>query len=332
MKKEKLLNAITDAAAGGIVSEQELLEAFRKKPEDRDVPFYLQLSLTNILYAFGALVVLMGIISMIALLWDDMGTLMRVFITLGISLAMYGEGTLLLQSNSYKQLGKLSMMMSCLLLPLGLFITLDELGMDVDNNGPQFLIASTAAAMWFFSYKTHQLGFFLGFTIAAITWAYIAGTEFLFEGSFPFDDFAFPFDSFEEYRLLSISLSYLLVAHAIRTPKMDPLVHLLNILGAGSFFFTALSLGGYEPNQSFFWEAIFPGLVFAGIYLGIIMQRRSHVVISAIALMVFIIKLTSEYFSDTLGWPLSLVLTGLALIGVGVGIKKLNEKYLSKNI
>ena len=46
-------------------------------------------------------------------------------------------------------------------------------------------------------------------------------------------------------------------------------------------------------------------------------------------LMAYILKITSEYFSSGLGWPLALILAGLAMIGVGYMSISIKKKYLS---
>jgi len=45
--------------------------------------------------------------------------------------------------------------------------------------------------------------------------------------------------------------------------------------------------------------------------------------------MAYILKITFEYFSSGLGWPLALVIAGLAMIGVGYMSISLKKKYLS---
>ena len=44
--------------------------------------------------------------------------------------------------------------------------------------------------------------------------------------------------------------------------------------------------------------------------------------------MFYILKITSEYFTEGLGWPLALVLAGLAMIGVGYVSLSVSRKYL----
>jgi len=44
--------------------------------------------------------------------------------------------------------------------------------------------------------------------------------------------------------------------------------------------------------------------------------------------MIYIMKITSEYFSHAMGWPLALVLAGLILIGIGHYTYNLGKKYV----
>jgi hypothetical protein len=45
--------------------------------------------------------------------------------------------------------------------------------------------------------------------------------------------------------------------------------------------------------------------------------------------MIYILKITHEYFSKDLGWPLALVLVGFFMIAIGYFSFYLNRKYLS---
>ena len=59
------------------------------------------------------------------------------------------------------------------------------------------------------------------------------------------------------------------------------------------------------------------------------MGRLGAFEMSSMYLMAYILKITAEYFTDSLGWPLALVLTGLALIAIGYLHFNLKSKYLS---
>jgi hypothetical protein len=68
------------------------------------------------------------------------------------------------------------------------------------------------------------------------------------------------------------------------------------------------------------------------ILLSIWLKSKSFLVFGALFLMIYILKITSEYFTNSLGWPLALVLAGLLLIGIGALSVWLNKRYLGKAI
>jgi len=94
------------------------------------------------------------------------------------------------------------------------------------------------------------------------------------------------------------------------------------------FLGMALSLGGWSPHQRVFWELIFPGLAFGVIFLSICVKSKAFLVFGSMYLMAYILKISAEYFSHSMGWPLALVLAGLALIATGCLTFYLNRKYL----
>jgi hypothetical protein len=47
--------------------------------------------------------------------------------------------------------------------------------------------------------------------------------------------------------------------------------------------------------------------------------------------MGYILKITGEYFADSLSWPVALMVAGFALIGVGYFTFYLRKKYFSKS-
>jgi len=124
-------------------------------------------------------------------------------------------------------------------------------------------------------------------------------------------------------------LSYLFFGYYFSSTKQKDLSGVL--YGFGNLFFlgAALALGGWKPSQNIFWEMIFPGLVFAVLLLSVHLKSKPFLTFGTIFLMAYILKITGEYFSGTLGWPVSLMICGIALIGIGYYAFSLNKKYLS---
>jgi hypothetical protein len=102
----------------------------------------------------------------------------------------------------------------------------------------------------------------------------------------------------------------------------------LYAFGSLGFLGAALALGGWAPEQNVFWELIFPLLVFGIIFLSIYVKSRAFLVFGSLFLIGYIFKLTGEYFSNTLGWPLALVLAGLLIMGVGYYAVRINRQYM----
>ena len=67
------------------------------------------------------------------------------------------------------------------------------------------------------------------------------------------------------------------------------------------------------------------GIIFLSIYV----KNKAFLVFGSMFLMGYILKITSEYFAQSLGWPLALVIAGLALIATGYFSFYLNKKYLA---
>jgi uncharacterized integral membrane protein len=59
------------------------------------------------------------------------------------------------------------------------------------------------------------------------------------------------------------------------------------------------------------------------------MKSKSFLTFGAIFLVTYVFKITAEYFTDGLGWPLVLVIVGLAIIGIGYLAFSLKKKYMS---
>jgi len=124
---------------------------------------------------------------------------------------------------------------------------------------------------------------------------------------------------FYEYRVLLVGLTYILLGYSLARHKLKPLTGWLYSFGVLGFLGAALALGGWTPNQNMFWEISFPAFSLGAMFVSIYLKSRSFLIFGAIFLMAYLLKITAEYFTDTLGWPLALVLAGLALIGIGFG-------------
>src|SRR3989338_6045794 len=99
--------------------------------------------------------------------------------------------------------------------------------------------------------------------------------------------------------------------------------------GVGCFWFLGalhyLGLGGREPVDE--------TLVLLGslgfIFLSVLRISRQFLYIGTMSLIIYIFSIGGEYFENSVGWPLTLFVAGLASMAVGVGIEKMRRRYFS---
>jgi uncharacterized membrane protein YGL010W len=64
-------------------------------------------------------------------------------------------------------------------------------------------------------------------------------------------------------------------------------------------------------------ELAFFAVTAAMLYACVLLQSRALLLTTVLAMLSFIGYFTAQHFVDSLGWPISLVLMGVAFIGVG---------------
>jgi hypothetical protein len=282
-------------------------------------------NLSEVLSYIGGFIVFLGITILLVQNWDLLSTLTRVLVTLGSGVVAYFMGIAFVQKEHTQKVSTAFLFLATILLPTGLFVTFYEAGFSMHAAGTNTLISAILTATYLSSYFLLRRNFLLLFGIIFATWMYFAFTSFLIQNSAVSWGWRF-----YAYRALVAGLAYVLLGHAFsKNTDVRPLSGLLFGFGIFAFLGAALALGGWSPNQSIVWELLFPGLVFAVIFLGVVLRSKSFLGIGALYLMADILKITSEYFTKGFGWPLALVIAGLALIGVGAYTYHLNRKYLS---
>jgi len=324
MDKHEVLLSITKLSASNLVTKDEVIEAFEGGQSKRAPSLTNNVGLSEVLYFIGALIVFIGIAVLIGQNWSTLNSFTKILATLGFGVVAYFVGVLLNKEEKYGGLGFAFHLIAALAIPLGLGVTFNQAGFDATSSGMQSLIAAILFAMYISSYFVFKRSIFTFFSIAYATWFFFVFTNFLI-GSNP----TFSTADFYEYRVLFVGISYIFLGLYLSSTLQKDLTEVL--YGSGSLFFlgAALALGGWKPSQNYVWELIYPGLIFVVLYLSVYLKSKSFLTFGTLFLMIYILKITGEYFSETLGWPISLMFCGIALIGVGYYAFTLNKKYLS---
>ncbi len=336
MEKNVVLEQVSSLAAQHLITEGELAAAYNKgagqpspseilpTPSSTGHGLSKHLSINDILYYIGGAIVFTGIAVMIGTSWTSLSSLTRVLVTFGFGIVTYITGLIFGREERTDGVSQAFYLISALVLPIGLYVILDVAGVDLYTAATATLISSILVIVFGLSAFLFRKTIFLIFSIIFGTWLFFAVTDLLVGGNPIFDG------NFYLYRVLCVGLTYMFLGyHFLATEHRDGLSGWLYGFGSLGFLGSALALGGWTPSQNSFWELIYPGLVFGVLFLSVVVKSKAFLVWGSIFLMGYILKITAEYFTEGLGWPLALVLAGLALIGVGYASSYLNRKYIS---
>lgn len=324
MEKDSLLTAITHASAARSISQDEILSAFQKGQGEIAVPVRSKLNIINILYSLGGLIVVIGIVLFFEQQWETLSSLARILVTLGSGIAAYVTGILFMRVKDFTGVAVSFFLIFALVSPFGIFITLDTLNYSSPILSAENFIFSVMFIWTVASFFLLRLNLFRAFAVIFGSLLFFSATGALLERN-PAIDISKAF----EYRFLLLGISYILLAYAWK--KAAPtLTSWMYAIGTMMFLSAALSLGGYAPSANKPWEIAYVGLNFGILFLSVVLKSRAMLVLGSLYLMGYIMKITAEYFSDSLGWPISLVLAGFALIGIGYVTFMMNQRFITK--
>lgn len=330
MDKQNLLNEIKSLSSQDRITKQELLEAYYGGQKKYAGGLMQNLNVSRALYYIGSAIIFLGIIILIYQQWNHLTFGTRLIVTLGSAIAAYISGAIFSRYGKYENLSAPFFLISALLSPIGLWVLFDRAGLDTSKSGVQMFMSGILFLAYFASVLAFKKTLFKVFLFTFGTWLFFSAVSFLVDvsgGRTIINEVAF-----YEYRFLVAGASYMLFGYWFSDKESDSALS-GPLYGFGSLFFlgSALALGKYRPEQNYFWEIIYPGLVFALVILSVHIKSRSILTFGSLFLMIYILKITSEYFSDSYGWALSLVVAGLSIIAVGYYSVYINRKFIARD-
>lgn len=326
MNKNELLNELSDKINTGEISRQEVINFFSFSPsiennalQTESLKKATSFSVTKMMYVLGAAIVVIGLFIFISQIWDDMGSLARITITLGLGLLITLVGLTLPKNKPEEKLGSVFYFIGGMLIPGGSLVTLNELSTGNDHPWAIAITFGIIFGYYLFLNSFYKNTVFTFFTIVNGTaLVYLIIDAMIIKESYLFDDLY-------AYLTMVIGASYLLLAHSFREGWNRRLVGFLYFFGITGFLGAAF----WQVFDSVFWQMLFFIIVISGLTLSVHMRSRSILVISTIFLIAHISYITSEYFTDSLGWPLVLIILGFIFIGLGYVSININKKLIS---
>ncbi|TSC69580.1 MAG: hypothetical protein G01um101470_1033, partial [Parcubacteria group bacterium Gr01-1014_70] len=266
----------------------------------------------------GAAIAIIGIVIFVAQIWEDIGSAGRIAVTLGLGLLLAAIGSTLLNQKPEDAIGSIFHFIGGMLIPGGAMVTLSELKVDFVSLWPVTITFGVIFAFYVLLNAIHKHSILTFFAIANGTAFTYLLVEAMVEGPF------YRHDDLYAYLTMAIGASYLLLAHAFRDGWNKHLVGALYFFGITGFLGAAFS----RVFDSGPWQMLYFLIVLGGLFLSVYTRSRSILVMSTLFLIAHVSYITEEYFADSLGWPISLVILGFVFIGLGYASVTINKKYI----
>lgn len=324
MNKEELLQELSAKVSGGEISKEEVMGRFNMQTamshEETGEGRLSHFSVTKMLYILGAAIVIIGIVIFVAQIWDDIASFGRIAITLGLGLLITAIGSMLLKQKPEDYVGPIFHFIGGILIPGGAMVTLYELNVDFTSLWPTTITFGAIFVFYLLLNFYHRHPVLTFFAIANGTAFIYLLVESLIEGPF------YKHNDIYAYLTMAIGASYLFLSHAFESSWNKKLIGALYFFGITGILAAAFS----QVFDSIPWQIAYVLIVLGGLFLSVYMKSRVILVMSTIFLIAYVSYITGEYFANSLGWPISLVILGFVFIGLGYSSLTINKKYIQK--
>lgn len=336
------------------ITPAEVETAFHAPAATRHVPARRSkgdIAKTLFIY-LGAIFILAGISAYVGTFWESMGSVMRVFMTLGVGYILLVVLVSALHENKYPRLVLPLALASVFVMTGGWFVLIHEVFPRGDNWRlavlavfgvmtlhqaallAKYRLTVLAFATLFFVYGFMQVGL----DMLGVEFAYIAivlgASLFLVATALeksPFHVLAEPALLIATLWLNSGLFDRIAVAASASWAGVITGVCVMSaayglhqagrysrLTGLGYFIGSIMAYGGlFDLVHNTSFELAYLAVAAAMLYACVVLQSRALLFTTVIAMLGFIGFYTAKHFANSLGWPITLVLMGVAFLGVG---------------
>lgn len=322
MNKTELLSQITEFARKGVVSLEEVTNAYTQgsgevevgvsKPTAQSHSIIPHIKISDVLYLLGGMIIFIGVSLYISQHWTEFNSITRILTTLGVGYAAYFTAVFLGREKKYEGASNAFHFLSCLVIPTGVFVAGHEAGLDVYSLWMQTVLTGVICLQYLLSFFLFKRTIILVFLIGSLSTFFIVFTNFLIND--PNLDAHFHFSA---YRLMAIGISYLFLTDFLAKSRYNFISGLASGVGTLFILFAMELLFPWEKDKTGIWEFLIPVGIVCLIYTSTFLQSKSCLYFTSFYLIVYILQITNKYFADSIGWPLAIIGCGFMTIVVG---------------
>jgi hypothetical protein len=325
MNKKEFLKIVSQKASEQSVSIEEIYEAY-EKGLPKDFQPAISFSIANVLSFLGGGIIVLGLTILATNNWAVLSDAMKIYITLGVAVTLYAIWVLSTVWNKLSVLRYVALFGSGILYPTGLVISLNIANISTSNTEKALIVTGVSGLIYILSLILERHPLLAFYSILNTTLFFYALFAYMLNSL----DGAFTSQELTTYLQLfpvAIGSSHLLLASWIQKSKIRRIIPpLLNIAATLQIY-----IGLFSLTFQYEWlDYVFPLILLGGYMLSVKINNRIVLLGSALFTFLIIFKITAERFSQSLGWPISLVIIGLSLIVIGSGTYYIKKRFVDR--
>lgn len=307
--KQEALQDIVALAKHNNISLDDIKDALEAAPALASKPSSSTLS--KLFGYIGGIFVFAGIGVFMSMYWDDFGSAARVIVTLGLGLVAFIMGLLCSHDKRYEKAATPLFIISSILQPMGILVMLQEYSSGGDaRHGLIFMSAymliQQGATFW--AKRLSVLAF------SAILFGCVLLANL-------FDIWGWD----GELIGMVMGISLICLAYALQNSKHLAIAPFWYFVGG-----IILMWSVFEAVKNTPLELLYLGLSALMIFVSTHVRSRALLIVGTLSMLSYIGYYTAEHFANTVGWPIALVIIGIALIGLSSLAVRLNNKYIKQ--
>jgi hypothetical protein len=330
-KQKSLLNKIEEWVREGLISNEQAEAIKQREKEIEIISPARRMKLNEILVYLGSLIIFLALAFFVILNWRKFGSMGRIFTVLIPTVLMFVLGWWLHGSKRarLRRGAQALWLVACLLSGLVFGVIFYEIGLlDVNRPGdPMILVSCLLATI------LAGTAFVLLPSITQSIAFHICGSAVLFSFIGWLDHILPPLNDFyEALGILVIGLVvgslWLALSEWLQAREKKGLVIVSRIFGALTIlFFSLISAMDKYPEtwQKTVMEAIAFLASISFITASMKKQSQTFLYSGAAFLLFWITYINFEHFADRIGMPVTLLIIGVLLIGLGLGTERLSR-------
>jgi len=263
----------------------------------------------RVLGFLGGTFIFAGIGVFIAIQWSGMNSLARVTATLGSGVAAFVLALLAYRDERYDKAAAPLVLIASALEPIGMMVAFQEFGSGGDWRVAALITSGTVTAQLgaTFQWIRRSTPLFMVLVFASLFWA--TALDLI--------------DVDGKTMALVLGGSLLLAAAGIdRTPHRD-ITPPWYFVGAASLLYGFFDLVEHTP-----FELAFLAAAAAFVYTSVVVHSRTLLFVATLAILAYTGWFTGQYFADSIGWPLALIVFGLFMIGLSTLAFRIDRDYV----